>query len=159
MRQLYVIMQQLNYNHVEIVTQEVPDEIALAISISGCPLACPGCHSAHTWNPNLGSPLDVSTLNHLISSHKHVSCVLFYDGLHIEPALLSLFQATHKAGLKVAFYTGLETVSPELAAHIDYLKVGPYIAALGGLNSPTTNQRMYHNNIDITSQFYARFNS
>ena len=29
-----------------ITTQDVPDELALAISLSGCPIHCKGCHSA-----------------------------------------------------------------------------------------------------------------
>ena len=28
-------------------------------------------------------------------------------------------------------------------AHFDYIKTGPYVASLGGLKSPTTNQRLY----------------
>lgn len=157
MKQLYVTMHQLRFNHVEIATQEVPDEIALAISISGCPLACHNCHSPHTWNPNLGELLTSSALTTLIQSHKHISCILFYDGLHIESELLPLFDTAHKAGLKVAFYTGLDSVSTSIASNVDYLKVGPYIESLGGLNSPTTNQRMYHNGTDITYRFHSRF--
>ena len=40
----------------------------------------------------------------------------------------------------------------------DYIKLGPYLAHLGPLNSPTTNQRMYRKLADgsfedITSRF------
>lgn len=37
----------MKYSDAQVVFAEVPDEITLAISISGCPNRCPGCHSQH----------------------------------------------------------------------------------------------------------------
>jgi len=154
-------MQNLKYIHSEIVVEEVPDELSLAISITGCPLACKGCHSSHTWNPNIGNDLTIEVLEKLIQKNKHISCVLFYDGLHNEIELKKLLRFTKSKNLKVAFYTGLEleNLNNELKKLCDYLKVGSYKEELGGLSSITTNQRMYKNGIDITHIFNKRFNS
>ncbi len=48
--------------------------------------------------------------------------------------------------LKVAVYSGMHEYNFEYLAsklNADYIKVGRYEEMLGGLNSPTTNQRMY----------------
>ena len=70
----------MNYSHPFVTVQDVPDEIALAISISGCPLRCKGCHSAFTRDPNYGSKLDYESLTKLLNKHKLISCVCFYGG-------------------------------------------------------------------------------
>ena len=62
------------------VFQEVPGEISLALSISGCPLRCKGCHSTETYKTNFGTELTDTELDRLLEKHKHISCVLFYGG-------------------------------------------------------------------------------
>ena len=133
----------LFYSYPQIVVQEVPDEISLALSVSGCNLACKGCHSTETWNPTFGKPLTVDVLQTLIDTHKHISCVLFYGGEWSPQELISLFTVCKLNQLKTCLYTGLELeqVPKSFLPHLDYLKVGPYVEALGGLASPTTNQR------------------
>ena len=42
-------MKKLKYNGYSIVMQEVPNEVSLAINISGCPHKCEGCHSKYLW--------------------------------------------------------------------------------------------------------------
>ena len=37
----------LKYAGYDIVFQEIPDEVTLALNLSGCPNGCPGCHSPH----------------------------------------------------------------------------------------------------------------
>ena len=37
----------LKYVNYDIVFQEFPDEVTLAINLSLCPNGCPGCHSAY----------------------------------------------------------------------------------------------------------------
>ena len=39
-------------------------------------------------------------------------------------------------------YTGLEHLEPELLAMLDYCKLGKYDKNLGGLSSPSTNQKI-----------------
>lgn len=157
MRRRLGIMQKLRYIDTQVVVQEVPDEIALAISISGCPLACKGCHSSHTWNPDSGQELTQEVLYGLIQKHPHITCVLLYDGLHNEGQLIELLKVVKSFNLKTALYTGLSAVSEELSKYVDYLKVNPYIEELGGLSSPTTNQKMYYRGTDITYKFNGRF--
>ena len=39
----------LKFVGTDIVFQEFPDEVTLAINISNCPCRCPGCHSPFLW--------------------------------------------------------------------------------------------------------------
>lgn len=42
----------LKYVNHDIVFQEFPDEVTLAVNLSHCPCACPGCHSTYLWGDN-----------------------------------------------------------------------------------------------------------
>ena len=42
--------------------------------------------------------------------------------------------------LKTCLYTGLLEVDEKIRSQLDYLKTGPYIESLGGLQKKTTNQ-------------------
>ena len=46
----------LKYTNTDIVFQEIPDEVTLAVNLSGCPCHCPGCHSQYLWGDE-GEPL------------------------------------------------------------------------------------------------------
>ena len=143
-----------------ITTQDVPDELALAISLSGCHIHCKGCHSAFTWDPFFGELLTDDMFRNIIKNNKYASCVLFYGGEWQLERLLELIEIAKEYNLKVCLYTGLELekVDKKLINSLDYLKVGPYIEKLGGLNKKTTNQKMYKIEngklIDITNKFY-----
>lgn len=62
--------------------------------------------------------------------------------------------------LKLAIYTGANdmNVLGDVANYFEYIKLGPYIPELGGLNSMTTNQRLYVRGsgkwLDITHKFW-----
>ena len=47
--------------------------------------------------------------------------------------------------LKTCLYSGFDIIEPfaALLPLLDYLKLGPYDERLGGLDSPTTNQRFF----------------
>ena len=47
--------------------------------------------------------------------------------------------------LKICLYSGFDIVTPFVAflPMLDYLKLGHYDERLGGLDSPTTNQRFF----------------
>ena len=131
-----------------VTTHDVPDELALAISLSGCPLHCKGCHSAFTWDPKFGEELTNDKLEQLIKKNKYISCVLFYGGEWQMNRLMELIRVVKNNGLKVCLYTGLmleEVVKTkmELLSALDYIKVGRWIEEKGGLNKKTTNQRFY----------------
>ena len=133
----------LYYSYPQIVVEEVPGEISLALSISGCPLRCEGCHSTFTYSATYGKILTTSIIDkHL---NRHITCILFYGGEWLPEELLPLFQHCKKLNLKICLYSGSEfnEVPSQLLKYLDYLKVGPYIPVLGGLSSPSTNQEFY----------------
>jgi len=133
----------------QITTQDVLDEIALAISLSGCPLHCKGCHSSFTWDPNFGEELTNEKFESLIVKNKYISCILFYGGEWQIDRLTELIMiAKKKYNLKVCLYTGLileeiKQTKIQLLNILDYIKTGRWIEEKGGLNKKTTNQRYY----------------
>ena len=129
----------------EIVFQEVPGEVTLALNISGCPNHCKGCHSPHLWN-DTGEELTVELMDALIARYAPgITCVCFMGGDQDEAYVAALAEHVHHQGLKAAWYTGRnkDMTNPKLAELFDYIKTGPYIEACGGLKSPNTNQRFY----------------
>lgn len=135
------------YSYPQEVLQEVPGEISLALSISGCPLRCKGCHSTETYNEEFGTELTIEEMNRLLMKHKHISCVLFYGGEWEINYLIKLIGIIKEKGLKVALYSGFELdfFSKSFLNKLNYIKVGSYNSELGGLSSPTTNQKFYLN--------------
>lgn len=136
----------LNFLSEEIVFQEVPDEVSLSYLITGCPLRCKGCHSKDSWNKNLGTALTANYLEERIKNYQGlISCLLFMGGEWEADYLEQLLIIGKKNGLKTCLYTGLELeeVPKNLIKHLDFLKTGRWIEHLGGLDSPTTNQRFF----------------
>lgn len=134
----------LKYAALDVVCSEVPDEVSLAVGISGCLIRCPGCHSRDLWEDK-GHPLDVHTLENMLYNHKGITCLLLLGGEHDIDTLIELFQYAHRR-IKTAWYCGLDMIPKDKLGILDYLdfcKTGHYDAELGGLDSPTTNQRLY----------------
>jgi len=129
----------------DIVFQEIPGEVTLALNLSGCPCHCPGCHSPHLAE-DIGEPLDEALLDALIDKYSGlITCVAFMGG-DAAPAEVARLAAHIKNGLKLAWYSGRPALPDCLSGvdgPFDYIKLGPYVEALGGLKSPTTNQRLY----------------
>jgi anaerobic ribonucleoside-triphosphate reductase activating protein len=137
----------MNYLKHDIVFQEIPDEISLTFYCTGCQLHCKGCHSPELWNSQNGKPLSVELLQNLIRKYQgSISCVLFMGGEWEPQALVEFIQAAKAEKIKTALYTGreLEELPTDLTRQLDYLKTGPWKEELGGLDSPTTNQKFYH---------------
>lgn len=140
-------MQTLRYSSYDIVLQEVPNEISLCFTITGCPLGCEGCHSQYTWDASKGEVLSNELLQSLLKKYEGmISCVLFMGGEWQAERLLSLIFQAKSRQLKTALYTGLNLKQvqrqyPELLACLDYIKTGKWLPTLGGLSSPTTNQQ------------------
>lgn len=148
----------LRYDGAAVVFSEVPDEVSLAISITGCPRRCPGCHSEYLWE--YGGNLLLQDLDALIRRYiGMITCVCFMGGDAENPReLKKCLKRVRRYGLKTALYSGV-TYSIEkkyetsikvrifamwrsLLKPLDYLKFGPYDKDLGGLDNPATNQRM-----------------
>lgn len=152
----------LKYLGYSIVFQEIPNEVTLAINISGCPHRCEGCHSKYLWEYKGNYILD--DLVNLIEKYKGlITCVCFMGGDQNQMELMQLAHIVDYYGLNVALYSGLPSRLElyNVAQCFDYVKVGAYDDHLGGLNSKTTNQRMYKHinkpsNIweDITYKFW-----
>lgn len=58
----------LRYVDYDIVFQEIPDEVTLAINLSNCPNRCKGCHSPHLLE-NVGESLTEESLGHLLQKY------------------------------------------------------------------------------------------
>lgn len=148
----------------DIVFQEIPGEVTLALNLSGCPCHCPGCHSPHLAE-DIGDVLDEELLDGLIARYTGlITCVCFMGG-DADPLYVHRM-AEHvkelkiknlKFKIKTAWYSGRMNLPKD---GFDYVKIGPYIEELGGLKSPTTNQRLYKRVgdewEDITSKFWNR---
>ncbi len=139
----------MRYSNYDIVFQEVPGEVTLALNISGCRNACPGCHSPHLQSDN-GDDLTEQVLQNLLNSYgSAITCVCFMGGDHAPNEILRLakFVREHKKtstqSYKTAWYSGKSELYENAQYHFDYVKLGNYVEALGGLDSSTTNQRFY----------------
>ncbi|MCR5645607.1 MAG: anaerobic ribonucleoside-triphosphate reductase activating protein [Bacteroidales bacterium] len=134
----------LKYANFDIVFQEVPEEVTLAINISNCPNQCPGCHSKYLWE-NIGKPLDTNELNRLVEQYKSgITCVCFMGGDAEPDAVAQLAKHVKRNyNMKAAWYSGKNDLPENVDTdHFDYIKLGRYVAELGPLDSATTNQRM-----------------
>ena len=131
----------------DVVFQEIPGEVTLALNLSGCPNRCAGCHSPHLWE-EVGEPLDDNLLNSLLSGYGNaITCVCFMGG-DAAPGDVAHWSACVRAATEGRLKTGWYSGRSELAAGIaprsfDYIKLGPYVAHLGGVDSASTKQRLY----------------
>ena len=138
------------YNH-DIVFQEYPDEVTLAINLTLCPNHCEGCHSAFL-RKDIGDELTPERLSALVDPYGDtITCVGIQGGDNDPQAVLALcsYVKRHYEGrLHTGWYSGRTwQPAPEvLADTLDYLKLGPYVSKFGPLSSPTTNQRIYRVN-------------
>ena len=155
-------MNKLKYLGYSIVFQEVPNEVSLAVNISGCPHKCEGCHSKYLWEYDGNYISD--DIDNLIKKYQDlITCVCFMGGDQNLSELAKLLYLVKSYGLKTALYTG-EADSHIIAAisnlPLDYIKYGPYIEKYGAISTPTTNQVMLKRNgskwEDITYVFQRR---
>lgn len=157
----------MKYVDVKVVFREVPDEITLAINISGCPVKCPGCHSSYLTQ-DIGTVLDSEALSNLIINNPGISCVSFMGG-DADPSYvreLALWVKSNYPKLKTSWYSGRDLARAEKVLDaLDFVKVGPFIDEFGPLDWETTNQRFYairHTSEgpvleDLTHRFRSRF--
>ena len=153
----------LKYVNSDIVFQEIPDEVTLAINISNCPRHCPGRHSHYLWE-DIGLPLDTDAIDAFVEEYgDRITCISFMGGDGDPKGVDLLAQYVHEEHpqFKVAWYSGKTVISPLITKNdFDYIKIGPFIRHLGPLKKPTTNQRLYRQNDqgefeDITSRFWT----
>ena len=153
-------MEMLKYVETAVTFSEIPDEITLAINISGCPCNCKGCHSSYLAE-DIGTELTFNEVRKLIKKNNGISCIALMGG-DAEPNkinALASFIINHYSSIKVAWYSGRQELSEYIElSNFDFIKLGPYKGEFGPLNSRTTNQRFYKVSdgelIDITSKFW-----
>ncbi len=154
----------LKFASYDIVFQEVPDEVSLAINISACPNHCPGCHSPHLQE-DIGTPLDETVLADLLDTYQGaITCVCFMGGDIDSKAVEELaYFVKQQTGnhIKTAWYSGKPNLPQNCnLSYFDFIKLGPYIEKYGGLDSPSTNQKFYKieggKMIDYTANFYKK---
>lgn len=80
----------LKYVNHDIVFQEFPDEVTLAINLSLCPNGCPGCHSAYLQG-NVGDELTEERLRAILDNYiGEITCVGFMGGDNRPRAVMQL---------------------------------------------------------------------
>ena len=137
----------LKYLTQDIVFQEFPDEVTLAINLSLCPNKCPGCHSSILLG-DIGEELTEEVLFQMADHYEgEITCLALMGGDN-DPAmvqrLLSAIKQRSVGKLKTGWYSGRQDLPKGfLPDAFDYVKLGPYRAEKGPLNSRTTNQRYY----------------
>lgn len=162
MRNMQDIM--LNYpKYVEgkIVFEEIPDCVTLAVTISNCPFHCIGCHSSYLRD-NVGKYLDNCEIDLLFRKNKGFNCFLFLGDSHKTDVVNSAkYIKENYKGIKLAIYSGYDTILPEYQTVFDYVKTGKFVEENGPLSSTTTNQRLYEikdgKETDITYRFWKNY--
>ena len=153
-----------------VTAQEVPNEISLVFSVTNCPHHCEGCHSP--WlQADIGDELTQEDIAYYIKQYKDgITCVCFMGEGTNPDELIPLTCLVHDFGLKTCVYSGRDIEHDLYDFHfpglLDYIKTGSYKKDLGGLSSPTTNQKMWKLTgftddgvaiyEDITSWFWRR---
>lgn len=135
----------LKFVNVDILFQEIPNEVSLGVSISGCPNKCKGCHSSYLMG-DVGEPLDIHKLKQILDNYKDsITNVLFMGGDHIpnQLILLFIFITSQYPKLKISLYSGKQEINKRFAPYLSYYKVGPWIEKCGPLSNPNTNQKLY----------------
>ena len=125
-----------------VVMEEIPDRVTLAVEISHCRGNCPGCHSPFL-KEDIGEPLTPALIDALVRDNFGVDCFLFLGEGRDPETLCALAAHVRSLGLAPAVYSGRPEVDELIWEAFDYVKVGPYVEALGPLNKPTTNQRLF----------------
>lgn len=134
----------LKYLYCKEVFREIPGEITLGLSISGCTIRCPACNQRELWEDK-GTPLTQQCLEHLLKEHQGITCLLLLGGEHDIDALTELFMYAHKR-VKTAWYCGLDALPKNhqgITQYLDFLKLGRFRIEYGPLNDPNTNQKFY----------------
>lgn len=149
-----------------IVFQEFPDEVSLVFTLMGCGGPCKGCHSSHLHRSNPEYEMDTNEYYERLHYYLgRITCVGFFAHSKTNyKELETWIDLALKHRLKVGIYTNadLAAIPEKIQNKLTYLKVGAFDIALGGLDSPTTNQIMYkktHDNAweDITYKFKLEY--
>ena len=144
----------MNYYDINISLQEVPGEVSLSFTITGCSLKCKGCHSTYLWKESNGTNLPMSLFKDYLKKYDgYISCVLFMGGEWHKGELAERLSLAQEYGLNTCLYTGEDDVDDEIKQHLTWLKTGNWNKDLGGLKNKGTNQRF----VEVKSQKKLNF--
>ena len=73
----------------DVVLEEVPDRVTLAVEIPNCQGSCPGCHSSFL-KLDLGKELTAAEADRLVEDNFGVNCFLFLGEGNDHEALMKL---------------------------------------------------------------------
>ncbi len=151
----------LKYYNYDIVFQEIPNEVTLAVNITNCPNRCSGCHSKHLQQ-DIGIALNEDEVIRLIEKYDSaITCFCFMggDSAPHKIAELAQFIQSKYSKLKVGWYSGCSTLPDNFKnTAFRYIKLGAYVAEFGNLKSKHSNQQLFEvmqNGVmkDISYQF------
>jgi len=136
----------LKYYNYDIVFQEIPNEVTLAVNISNCPNRCKGCHSPHLQK-DIGEELNEERITSFMDKYAlAITCFCFMGG-DAEPqqvAVLANFVRVHYPEIKVAWYSGCAKLPERFDFRsFQYIKLGGYAEEFGSLRSETSNQQLF----------------
>lgn len=132
----------MRFAQIEIVLQEVPGEVSICFSITGCPLHCDGCHSPYLWKKTNGELLTTTLFRDILLQYKgFATCVLFMGGEWEPQQLEKLLKIAKIDGYKTCLYSGYESIPQFLEQQLTYIKTGAWNKNLKGLDHPNTNQK------------------
>ncbi|HOY50150.1 MAG TPA: hypothetical protein PLX49_00215, partial [Prolixibacteraceae bacterium] len=98
----------LKYYNYDIVFQEIPDEVTLAVNLTNCPNRCKGCHSPHLQK-DIGEELNEARIIALMDQYaRAITCFCFMGGDASPSEVLGLarFIQVHYPEHKTAWYSG-----------------------------------------------------
>lgn len=132
----------IRYAGYSVTLAEMPGYIALVFSLTGCKIGCKDCHSKHLWGDDVGTELTQEVITSVLRHYEGLADGLVILGDIQEEDILSLLPTAKKFGLTTCIYTGKKfRYCNTYFKHFDFVKFGEYRKDLGGLESPTTNQR------------------
>ena len=154
----------VRYTGHAITFAEVPDEVSLCLTVSNCGFCCEGCHSPEL-REDVGADLEKDLPRLLERYRGRCTCCCFMGCGKDPETLYWCVKMAKDRGYKTALYTGDEwpdfvkrsPYNAMIFGSLNYLKVGPYVKDLGGLESPTTNQRMFRIDRDGCHDITHRF--
>ena len=109
----------------DVVLEEIPDRVTLALEIPNCQGSCPGCHSSFL-KLDIGKELTPDEADRLIEDNFGINCFLLLGEGNDREALLSLAAHVRERfpRLELALYSGRQEVEPEIREAFDFVKVG-----------------------------------
>lgn len=142
-----------------ITLNEVPDKVAFFIELGSCTQKCKGCHSKELWEEvKTPTPLDDLLAEAEQAIDKGANAIVLMGGTCnglLPEELFIILQALSEVA-PTCLYSGSddEKLNRFFAeeTNITWIKTGSYKEELGGLSSPTTNQKFYRKEYELVSK-------